>query len=72
MCTYLHTNYKGAIFVYAKTKTTYQMKTNKTWYKEELELNAQLYELGLISHVEKISKDIKVKAVYLSQKKDEQ
>lgn len=48
------------------------MKTNKTWYKEELELNAQLYELGLISHVEKISKDIKVKAVYLSQKKDEQ
>ena len=48
------------------------MKTNKAWYKEELELNAQLYEIGLISHIEKQAKDIKVKAIYLSKKKDEQ
>ena len=44
--------------------------SNLSFYLSELKVNKQLFELGLISHVEKISKDIKAKYLYVTQKKD--
>ena len=48
------------------------MKTlsNNGWLNKQLEVNKQLYKLGLISHVEKLSKDIIAKATHKSQIKD--
>ena len=48
------------------------MKTlsNNGWLKKQLKVNKQLYELGLISHVEKLSQDIISKATHKSQIKD--
>ena len=45
---------------------------NKLWYKHQIEVNKQLFELGLISHLEKIANDITAKSIYLSQIKDSQ
>lgn len=44
--------------------------SNLSLYISELKVNKQLFELGLITHVEKISKDIRAKYLYLTQKKD--
>ena len=44
--------------------------SNNGWLKKQLEVNKQLYELGLISHVEKLSQDIISKATHKSQIKD--
>lgn len=44
--------------------------SNLSLYISELKANKQLFELGLISHVEKISKDIRAKYLYVTQKKD--
>ena len=48
------------------------MKTlsNNGWLKKQLEVNKQLYELGLISHVEKLYQDTIAKSTYISQIKD--
>jgi hypothetical protein len=48
------------------------MKTAFTLFKDQLELNNQLFELGLISHVEKITADQTAKYLYVTQKRDEQ
>jgi hypothetical protein len=48
------------------------MKTAIKLFKEELKLNAQLFELGFISQVEKISLDQRAKYLYVTQKNDEQ
>jgi hypothetical protein len=47
-------------------KTAFQLLTN------QLETNKQLFELGMISHVEKICQDVRAKALYITQKKDEE
>ena len=44
--------------------------SNKKWYKKQLEVNKQLFELGMISHSEKLSQDIIAKSIYISQIKD--
>ena len=44
--------------------------SNNGWLNKQLEVNKQLYELGLISHVEKLSQDIIAKATHKSQIKD--
>lgn len=44
--------------------------SNKQWLKTQLKVNQQLFELGLISHVEKIAKDIQARYIYTTQKKD--
>lgn len=44
--------------------------SNNGWLKRQLETNKQLFELGLISHVEKLSQDIIAKATDKSQIKD--
>ena len=44
--------------------------SNKQWYKNQLEVNKQLFELGMISQVEKLSQDIIAKSTYISQIKD--
>jgi len=44
--------------------------TNKGWLKKQLEVNKQLFELGLISHIEKLSQDIIAKATHATQIKD--
>jgi len=44
--------------------------SNNGWLKRQLEVNKQLFELGLISHVEKLSQDIIAKATHKSQIKD--
>lgn len=48
------------------------MKTlsNNGWLKRQLEVNKQLFELGFISHVEKLSQDIIAKSTYKSQIQD--
>lgn len=54
------------------TKTIEIMKalSNNGWLKRQLEVNKQLFELGLISHVEKLSQDIIAKATHKSQIQD--
>ena len=44
--------------------------SNNGWLKRQLEVNKQLFELGFISHVEKISQDIIAKATHKSQIQD--
>ena len=44
--------------------------SNKQWYKKQLEVNKQLFELGMISHAEKLYQDIIAKSIYISQMKD--
>lgn len=61
--------------IFVKEITTKKLEimkalSNKGWLKRQLETNKQLFELGLISHVEKQSKDIIAKATYVSQIKD--
>jgi hypothetical protein len=48
------------------------MKTAFELLKDELEANKQLFELGMISDVEKICQDVRAKALYITQKKDEE
>lgn len=48
------------------------MKTAFELLKYQLEANKQLFELGMITHVEKICKDARAKALYITQKKDEE
>lgn len=55
-----------------KTKLNNKAMSNLPLYISELKANKQLFELGLISHVEKISKDIRAKYLYVTQKKDSQ
>jgi hypothetical protein len=56
----------------ARHKKTEIMKTlsNNGWLKRQLEVNKQLFELGFISHVEKLSQDIIAKSTYKSQIQD--
>jgi len=44
--------------------------SNNGWLKRQLETNKQLFELGFISHVEKLSQDIIAKATHNSQIQD--
>lgn len=46
--------------------------SNYQWYKNELAVNKQLFELGLISKDERHLKDLRAKALYISQKRDEE
>ncbi|HWL22335.1 MAG TPA: hypothetical protein VNR38_01050 [Ureibacillus sp.] len=46
------------------------MKTAYQLYRNELETINQLFELGMISHVEKISKETRAKYLYITQKRD--
>jgi hypothetical protein len=48
------------------------MKTAFELLKKELELNNELFNLGFISHVEKICKDQHAKFLYETQKRDSQ
>lgn len=48
------------------------MKTAFELLKDQLEANKQLFELGMITHVEKICQDAHAKALYTTQKKDEE
>jgi hypothetical protein len=48
------------------------MKTAFQLFKNQLKLNKQLFELCIISHVEKINADQKAKYLYVTQKNDEQ
>ena len=58
--------------LYICVRNLNNMKTlsNKQWYKNQLKVNKQLFELGMISHVEKLSQDIIAKSTYISQIKD--
>ncbi len=46
--------------------------TAKKLYQTEKDVNKQLFDLGLINHVEKIAKDIRVKYLYFTQLRDSQ
>jgi hypothetical protein len=48
------------------------MKTAFELLKDQLEVNKQLFKLGMITDVEKICQDVRAKALYTTQKKDEQ
>lgn len=53
----------------AKTK---DMKTAFELLQDELKVNQELYDLGFISHIEKICKDQRAKFLYETQKRDSQ
>jgi hypothetical protein len=44
--------------------------SNTEFYKNEIKINNQLFELGLITHVQKISNEIKIKSMYVTQIKE--
>ena len=46
------------------------MKSAYQLLKTELEANKQLFKLGLIDHVTKLSKDVRAKYLYVTQIKD--
>ena len=48
------------------------MKKEFQLFQEELKINQELYDLGFISHIEKICKDQHAKFLYETQKRDSQ